>query len=56
MNYNKIVLSDDNTQFYFEGKPIFKKFAEALKFHTPGLAPVKDESGWYHIDTEGNNI
>ncbi|NDB82236.1 MAG: hypothetical protein EB127_05775 [Alphaproteobacteria bacterium] len=35
-------------------KPAYsKRFKEVGKFHTPGLAPVLDESGWYHILPNG---
>ena len=33
-----------------------KTFKNKLKFHSPGLAPVEDETGWYHIDTKENPI
>ena len=33
-----------------------KTFKNRLKFHAPGLAPVEDETGWYHIDTNENAI
>ena len=33
-----------------------KTFKNRLKFHAPGLAPVEDETGWYHIDTEENPV
>lgn len=57
MNWKDIKVSDDNTHFTFEGKPIFnKRFIEVLKFHSPGLAPVKDSSGAYHIDVNGNEL
>lgn len=57
MNWQDIKVSSDNKSFIFEDKPIFGKwFSEVLKFHSPGLAPVKDESGSYHIDIEGNPI
>jgi len=57
MNWKDIQVSDDNTQFIFDGKPIFDKiFIEVLKFHSPGLAPVKDYSGAYHIDVSGNQL
>jgi hypothetical protein len=53
MNWKDIQVSDDNTHFVFDGKPIFDKtFIEVLKFHSPGLAPVKDNSGAYHIDSK----
>jgi hypothetical protein len=54
MNWQDIKVSSDNTHFLLEGKQIFgKQFIEVLKFHSPGLAPVKDESGSYHIDSLG---
>ena len=57
MNWQNIKVSDDTTHFLFEGKAIFdKNFIEVLKFHSPGLAPVKDISGAYHIDSNGNEI
>jgi hypothetical protein len=57
MNWQKIKVSSDNTHFLYDGEPIFdKNFIEILKFHAPGLAPVKDETGAYHIDTAGNPL
>jgi hypothetical protein len=57
MNWKKILVSDDCTHYVFDGKPIFDKtFIEVLKFHSPGLAPVKDNSGAYHIDKNGNEL
>jgi hypothetical protein len=54
MNWKDIKVSADNTQFLLKGEPIFnKKFIEVLKFHEPGLAPVLDENGAYHIDSKG---
>jgi hypothetical protein len=57
MNWQDIKVSADNTHFLFEEKPLFgKRFLEVLKFHSPGLAPVKSESGSYHIDSSGNQL
>ncbi len=57
MTWQDIKVSADSKQFLFEGKPVFeKKFIEVLKFHPPGLAPVKDETGAYHIDGSGNSL
>ncbi len=57
MNWEDIKISDDNTHFLFEDKPIFRKnFIEVLKFHPPGLAAVLDNSGAYHIDSRGNEL
>ena len=57
MNWKNIVVAPDNTHFLLDGKLIFdKQFIEVLKFHTPGIAPVKDASGAYHIDASGNEL
>jgi len=57
MRWQDIKNSPDNTGFLFEGKQIFgKTFIEVLKFHPPGIAPVKDESGSYHISTHGKPL
>lgn len=57
MNWQDIKVSADNTHFLLDGKQIFgKQFIEVLKFHSPGLAPVKDNSGAYHIDSSGNQL
>ena len=57
MNWQNIKVSSDNTYFLFDGKPIFDKhYTEVLKFHSPGLAPVFDKTGAYHIDISGAAI
>ncbi len=57
MNWKNIQVSNDCTHFTFDEKPIFDRtFIEVLKFHSPGLAPVIDNSGAYHIDTSGNQL
>ena len=57
MNWQDIIVSADSTHFLFDGQQIFgRKFIEVLKFHSPGLAPVKDESGSFHIDSFGNQL
>lgn len=57
MNWKDIQVSNDSTHFIFDRKPIFDKaFIEVLKFHSPGFAPVKDNSGAYHIDISGNEL
>lgn len=36
------------------GRPLYRaRFHEVLKFHSPGLAPVRDASGAYHITPDG---
>lgn len=57
MNWKNIRLAECNTHFTINGNQIFgKTFLDALKFHAPGLAPVKSDEGWYHINTDGNEI
>jgi len=57
LNWQAIKISEDSTHFVFEGKPVFsKQFIEVLKFHAPGLAPVKDKTGSYHIDSSGDQL
>lgn len=57
LRWQDIKVSADSTDFLFHGKQIFgRKFIEVLKFHSPGIAPVKDESGSYHIDHQGNQL
>lgn len=53
MKWREIKANQLEGRFYFGGKPVFKQFKRILKFHEPGLAPVEDESGWYHITAEG---
>jgi hypothetical protein len=57
MNWKEIIVSDDNRGFLYLGKKVFDKdYIEVLKFHAPGLAPVNDESGSFHIDVKGNPL
>ena len=53
MNWREIKDSQTEKRFYYQGKPVFSVFKTILKFHEPGLAPVEDESGWYHITEDG---
>jgi hypothetical protein len=42
------------THHLHRGQPLYdSRFDEVLKFHAPGLAPVLDASGGYHIDLFG---
>jgi hypothetical protein len=63
MNQDKLIdwknttVSKDNTHHLLNGMPIYTvRFLEVLKFHSPGIAAVIDESGWYHIDVSGNPL
>ncbi|QNA46479.1 WG repeat-containing protein [Lacibacter sediminis] len=57
MKWEDIKVSRSNTYFLFEGEQVFdRQFIEVLKFHSPGIAPVKDDTGSYHIDVMGNQL
>jgi hypothetical protein len=57
MKYNEIKLSADETHFLYENERLFgKNFLHTLKFHSEGLAAVCDETGWYHLDLQGNAL
>lgn len=57
MNWQDIKASECSTYFLYQGKQVFEKqFIEVLKFHAPGIAPVKDESGSYHINSAGEAL
>lgn len=47
-------VSADASHHIHQGRPAYQsRFDEVLKFHEPGLAPVHDLSGAYHITPDG---
>ena len=47
-------ISPDASHHVDQGLPAYSpRFLEVLKFHAPGLAPVRDASGSYHITPNG---
>ena len=47
-------LASDESHHLLNDQPFYqKRFHKVLKYHAPGIAPVEDESGAYHIDTNG---
>ena len=57
MIWQDIKVSADKTHFLLNEQPIFNiRFLEVLKFHSPGIAPVQDESGAYHINSSGDPL
>ena len=47
-------IAPEGTHHLADGAPAYPaRFEEVQKFHAPGLAPVRDGSGAYHIDAEG---
>ena len=57
MNWKDIKTATDNTHFLYNSNKIFERnFIEVLKFHSPGIAPVKDDSGSFHINECGKDL
>lgn len=57
MDWRDIKVSEKGNSFIYNDEVLFKKeYDEVLKFHSPGIAPVKDESGWYHINVNGFEV
>jgi len=57
MKWNEIEINEAGTAFIYSGSKLFgRDYLAVMKFHEPGLAPVKDESGWYHINLQGEPI
>ena len=53
-NWRDCRISADGTHHVCDGRPAYAtRFQEVLKFHAPGLAPVLDDSGAYHIIPDG---
>ena len=52
--WRKYRISEDASHHVYRGRPAYRsRFHEVLKFHEPGLAPVRDASGAYHITPDG---
>ena len=53
-NWRNYLISADGTHHTRDGRPAYTaRFLDVLKFHAPGLAPVLDSSGAYHITPNG---
>lgn len=53
MHWTEITLATENGCFYYQNQLVLGPFLKALPFHAPGLAPVCDSDGWFHIQTNG---
>lgn len=47
---------DNDWCAFLDGVMMDFSYKNILNFHEPGIAPVEDESGWYHIDTTNQAI
>ncbi|MBP7074732.1 MAG: hypothetical protein KBA81_05035 [Rhabdochlamydiaceae bacterium] len=56
MSWQSFEIAVDQTHHTLDGSPVYDaRFTSVLKFHDPGLAPVLDLSGAYHINSLGND-
>jgi hypothetical protein len=54
MSWQQAIVSTDGTHHEIDGQPIYEqKYDEVLKFHAPGLAPVRIADEAWHIDING---
>ncbi len=52
--WQDLTIAPEQTHHLKDGHPAYKaRFVQILKFHSPGLAPVRDASGAYHIESTG---
>lgn len=52
--WERSIISNDRTYHLVDGNPMYReRFNEVLSFHSPGLAPVKKDGKWFHIDSHG---
>jgi hypothetical protein len=52
--WQDFTVAPDRTHHLIDGSAAYEaRFEEVLKFHAPGLAPVRDATGAYHISPTG---
>lgn len=57
VHWKNFTIAPDGTHHLVNNRPAYAaRFAEVLKFHAPGLAPVRDNSGSYHINPSGRAV
>ena len=55
MNWRDLNVSICGTYHECDGQPAYSwRFDEVLKFHSPGLAPVKNDNNAWHVGPDGN--
>jgi WG containing repeat len=52
--WQEMTIAPSTTHHLVRGRPAYSaRFEAVLKFHAPGLAPVRDATGAYHITPDG---
>lgn len=55
MTWRALTVAEDGTHHVAEGVPAYaERFDEVLKFHAPGLAPVRRQADAWHIHPDGS--
>ena len=55
--WKQFKIANCHSHHVLENSPVYSfRFNHVMKFHPPGVAPVIDDSGAYHIDEQGNEI
>ena len=55
MSWKNTIIASDESHHLLDGLPLYeKRFEWVQKFHEPGLAPVGDQTGAYHIKPDGS--
>ncbi len=53
-DWRRAKVAPDGTHHLVDGRPVYDvRFLSVLKFHAPGLAPVRGNDGAWHIDIDG---
>ncbi len=53
-HWQQTVVSTCETFHLWQGKPLYaQRYSHVLKYHEPGLAPVRDAASAFHIDLQG---
>ena len=56
-NWPQFTIAPEGTHHLYQGNPVYApRFTSVLAFHAPGLAPVQDATGAYHINPNGEPI
>lgn len=56
-NWQEFTIAPEVTHHLYQGKSVYpQRFISVLKFHPPGLAPVQDRAGAYHIYPNGASV
>src|SRR3990167_4410152 len=55
--WKQFKIANCHSHHVLENSPVYSfRFNHVMKFHPPGVAPIIDDSGAYHIDEQGNEI